>query len=224
MMLRQTAFPPQPICGLIEPGLKSFGHDIFIALTLLAGTLASTARPVPGQWPPVQMKRPVDTNLPPLHTVTEIPGPDTPKIHFYDKLNPVWWVENANEPVPPAWYLPDDKHRALKWHFRNPFHNFDFYVIGVADREFTRSGHYPEKNSDPHGGWDFEMERRRIALLPYVSCERSWMTFYFGWRESGAFGLELRFHHQKPSSPTTKNGNSNGSGLQSGTSEKPELR
>jgi len=223
-MLLQTVFRRRPVCGLIRPDLKLFGRDILIVLMLLAGALVSAARPVPGQWPPLQMKQDVAANLSPLHTVTKMPGPNTPKIHFYDKLNPVWWVENANEPVPPAWYLPDDKQRVLKWHFRNPFHNFDFYVIGVADREFTRSGHYPEKNSDPHGGWDFEMARRRIAFLPYVSCERSWMTFYFGWRESGAFGLEFRFHHHKPPLPATKNSNSDTNGLQSGTSERLELR
>jgi hypothetical protein len=33
----------------------------------------------------------------------------------------------------------------LKWHYRNPFHNFDNYVIGVADQEFVRSGKYPAK-------------------------------------------------------------------------------
>ena len=130
-----------------------------------------------------------------------------PKIHFYDKWNPVWWVENADEPVPPKWYLPDDKHRTMKWHFRNPFHNFDFYVIGVADRRFTRSGRYPERNANPHGGWDFEVSRRRLAVLPFVSYERPRVTFYFGWRESGAFGVELRLHHRKPPVTATKNGN-----------------
>ena len=116
------------------------------------------------------------------------------KSTFYNKLNPVWWLENADDPVPPAWYLPQDKHRALKWRFRNPFHNFDFYVIGVADKKFMRSGHYPERNSDPQGGWDFEVARRRLALLPYVSYERKKFNFYFGWREHGAFGVEMKFH------------------------------
>ena len=152
------------------------------------------ARPIPGIWP-VHMQRPVaDTNSPAWHSIKVTPGSRLPQIHFYNKLNPVWWLENADDPVPPAWYLPKDKHRALKWRFRNPFHNFDFYVIGVADKKFTRSGHYPERNSDPHGGWDFELARRRLALLPYVSCERKHFNFYFGWRERGAFGIEMKFH------------------------------
>ena len=144
------------------------------------------------------------TNTVGWHTVTVAPKVGLPKIHFYNKLNPVWWFENSDEPVPPAWYLPDDQHRVTKWHFRNPFHNFDFYVIGVADKTFARSGHYPERNSDPHGGWDFELARRKLALLPFVSYERHWCTFYLGWREHGAFGLEFRLHHQSPASTAVK--------------------
>jgi hypothetical protein len=50
-----------------------------------------------------------------------------------------------------AWYRPGDRHRDLKWSFRNPFHNFDHYVIGIADKSFQRSGKYPERNSNPRG-------------------------------------------------------------------------
>ena len=145
------------------------------------------------------MKRePAGTNRIGWHTIPVTPKAGLPEIHFYNKLNPVWWLENADELVPPAWYLPADRHRVTKWHFRNPFHNFDFYVIGVADKKFVRSGRYPERNSNPHGGWDFEIVRRRLALLPFVSYERSRCTFYFGWREHGAFGAEMRFHHRPP--------------------------
>ena len=128
------------------------------------------------------------------HTVTVTPAPGTPPIPFYNKLNPVWWLENADDPVPPKWYLPTDPHRAFKWSFRNPLHNFDHYVIGVADKTFSRSGRYPERNSDPHGGWDFEMARRKLAILPFISYDRPQITFYFGWREHGAFGIELKLH------------------------------
>lgn len=156
------------------------------------------------------------TNLPPWHTVRKVPKPV--KFHFYDKFNPVWWAENADEPVPPAWYLPGDKHRTLKWHFRNPFHNFDFYVVGVADRKFTRSGRYPERNANPHGGWDFAVLRRWTTLLPFVSYERPRVTFYIGWRESGAFGIELRIHHLKASK---KNGNPGPNALDLNQSKSP---
>ncbi|HZI32593.1 MAG TPA: hypothetical protein VFF11_09635 [Candidatus Binatia bacterium] len=139
---------------------------------------------------------PPGTNSVCWHTILVTPKPGVPKIHFYDKLNPVWWLQNADDPVPPDWYRPDDKHRITKWRFRNPFHNFDHYVIGVADKKFYRSGRYPEQNSNPNGGWDFEMARRKLVLLPFVSYERSWCTFYFGWREHGAFGMSLRFHRK----------------------------
>ena len=141
-------------------------------------------------------REPVGTSSARWHTITVTPKAGLPKIHFYNKLNPVWWLENADEPVPPAWYLPADQHRVTKWRFRNSFHNFDFYVIGVANKPFVRSGRYPERNSNPHGGWDFELARRKLALLPFISYERRSCTFYLGWREHGAFGLELRFHRK----------------------------
>lgn len=112
------------------------------------------------------------------HTISVTPGPNLPKIHFYDKLNPLWWLQNADEPVPPAWYRPKDAHRVMKWHFRNPFHNFDHYVIGVADKQFYRSGRFPRRDSSPHGGWNFAIVRRgTLALLPFtdrsVGCQTS---------------------------------------------------
>ena len=38
------------------------------------------------------------------HSVIMHPGAHTPVIHWYDKLDPVWWLGNAEEPVPPSWY------------------------------------------------------------------------------------------------------------------------
>jgi hypothetical protein len=165
-----------------------------------AGTTAFAQRNAREQTAIRPMKiPPPDTNAPSWHTIVVTPKASQPKIHFYDKLNPVWWFRNADEPVPPEWYLPEDKHRVTKWHFRNPLHNFSHYVIGVADKNFLRSGKYPEHNADPRGGWDFAIGRRCLAPLPFVSYERSWCTFYFGWLENGAFGLKLAFHrHPKP--------------------------
>jgi hypothetical protein len=139
-------------------------------------------------------------------TVTVTPNPDLPKIHFYDRLNPVWWFGNLDDPAPPAWYRPDDKHRVFLWHLRNPFHNFDHYVIGVADKKFKRSGRWPERNSNPNGGWDFEVARRKLAVLPFLSCQRGRFNFYFGWRERGDFGIKLNFPRSpdKSSKPKTR--------------------
>lgn len=164
---------------------------------LLAGTQSVFSRPLAPTGQPMEWKRPASgTNSIPTarwHSILVAPAPGVPKIHFYNKLNPVWWVENADDAVPPAWYLPGDRHRVLKWSFRNPFHNFDHYVIGVADKNFWRSGRYPERNSSLNGGWDLEIARRRLAVLPFISYERHWCSFYFGWREHGAFGIKLNF-------------------------------
>jgi len=81
------------------------------------------------------LKRPpTGTNSVPAahwHTIQVVPAPVVPKIHFYDKFNPVWWLENADDPLPPAWYRPGDRRRALKWSFRNPFHNFDHFMASA---------------------------------------------------------------------------------------------
>ena len=185
------------------------GINVFSVIALAAVFLFSTDTAVYAQRNareqtairPMKLP-PRDTSAAHWHTVAVTPKAGRPEIHFYDKLNPVWWFENADEPLPPDWYQPDDPHRVLKWRFRNPLHNFSHYVIGVEDKEFSRSGKYPERNADPRGGWNFALGRRWLAPLPYVSYERSWCTFYFGWREHGAFGLKLAFHGQPKTSPT----------------------
>ncbi len=132
------------------------------------------------------------------HTVKVVPRPGQPKIRTLDKLNPIWWFGNIDEPVPPDWYRPDDKHRTTKWRWRNSFHNFTNYVIGVADKPFARSGRYPERNSDPHGGWSFAVARRKLLLLPFFSYQRGRFTAYFGWRERGNFGMKLNVSAPPP--------------------------
>ena len=173
--------------------MKIFSGFLVAGVLLFNGGESVFSRPIPGSPPPPMQRA---TNSATWHSVKIVSDPKTPEIHFYNKLNPVWWLENADDTIPPDWYLPDDKDRAQKWRFRNPFHNFTFYVIGVADEKFTRSGFYPERNSSPHGGWDFEIARKYVVLLPFISYERRRVTFYFGWRERGDFGAELRFHKQ----------------------------
>jgi hypothetical protein len=181
-------------------GIKNFLVFTLATFYLFTGGAPALAQRNAHEIKPVPMKRPPpNPNAAHWHSLIITPKPGLPEIHFYDKFNPVWWLQNADDPIPPAWYKPDDKHRATKWRFRNPFHNFSFYVIGVADKEIVRSGRYPERNSDPNGGWDFAVARRKIVPLPFISYDRNWLTFYLGWREHGAFGAEMKFHrHPKP--------------------------
>jgi hypothetical protein len=132
------------------------------------------------------------------HSLRIEPPPDSPKIHWYNKLNPVWWFKNADEPVPPSWYKPHDKCRVLKYHLRNSFHNFNWYVIGIADKRFVRYGRYPDLISNPHGGWNFAVSRYRFVCLPFVSYRRGWFEFYFGWRDRGNFGIKLNIKRPPP--------------------------
>ncbi len=132
---------------------------------------------------------------PDWHSVIMHPGAHTPVIHWYEKIDPVWWLGNAEEPVPPSWYEPTNSLRKVEWYFRNPFTNLSYYVIGVADKETVRSGRYPTEVGNPHGGWNFAVTRRRIVLLPFVDYKNSRMEFYFGWRERGNFGIKFNFHH-----------------------------
>lgn len=183
-----------PSAFILAGGLFLFG-----AQNLFAQSNPETNSPAAG------------TNTIPLcahwHTVKVKPGAAAPKIHFYNKLNPVWWFKNSDDPKPPEWYRPDDKHRKAKWSFRNPMHNFDFYVIGVADKKFARSGQFPEKNSDPRGGWDFEAARYKFIWLPFISYHRPKFDFYFGWRNHGNFGIKININ-PAPKQPPKKAQNS----------------
>jgi hypothetical protein len=127
------------------------------------------------------------------HSIKVSPPTNLPKISFRNKINPIWWFGNVDDPTPPDSYRPDDKHRLLKWHWRNPFHNFDFYVVGVADNNFTRSGRYPAGNGNPHGGWNVAVTKYKWTRLPFVSYSRGKFNFYLGWRNRGNFGLKLNY-------------------------------
>ncbi len=177
------------------PNEMKFRHGLAaLAVLLFAVCPPAYSRPVPEAPQPAPMQHPTaTTNSVRWHTISVAPATNHAKIHFYNKLNPVWWFGNVDDPVPPPWYRTNSRHRTFLWHLRNPFHNFDHYVIGVADKKFVRSGRWPERNSNPDGGWDLEVARRKLAVLPFLSCERGRFNFYFGWRESGSFGLKLNF-------------------------------
>src|ERR1051326_8335196 len=116
---------------------------------------------------------------------------------FKQKINPVWWFGNADDPVAPSWYLPGKHNRNLAWHFRNPFHNFDAYVIGIADKSFTRTGRFPHDVFNPNGGWNWALCHHKGLPLPFIAYERKPVSFYLGWRDRGNFGIKLNLAAKK---------------------------
>jgi hypothetical protein len=108
-------------------------------------------------------------------------------------MNPVWWLGNADSPTPPDWYRPGKRSRNFTWHVRNPFHNFTFYVIGIADKPFTRVGRFPGEVSNPNGGWNWAVCRYKWRRLPFIGYNRGRFKFYCGWRGSGNFGMKFNF-------------------------------
>lgn len=128
------------------------------------------------------------------HSVLVTPSPEQPRIYTRQKFNPVWWFKNLDDPVPPAWYRPDGKFRTFTWYWRNPFHNFDTYVIGITDKEFVRSGKYPEVIGNPKGGWNFAVSQYNCISLPMLSYHRPKLDFYFGWRPHGSFGIKFNLN------------------------------
>jgi hypothetical protein len=186
-------FMEKIFCGRVAALRRAL---LFIAGMLLAADGVAMAdeplHPIPAKTRPEWHSEvmPLRTNL--------------PAIHFYNKINPLWWFGNSDEPRAPDWYRPDGQFRNFYWHMRNPLENFTNYVIGVGDKESVRSGWYPTQNSDPHGGWNFAVTRRRIVYLPFLDYKRGGFEFYFGWRERGNFGIKLNFN-QAPGRTPKKN-------------------
>jgi hypothetical protein len=113
------------------------------------------------------------------------------------KWNPVWWIGNADDRVPPEWYRPGEKGRGTLWQLRNPLHNFTFYVIGVADEDFIRYGREPEAVFARAGGWNWAVIEKGWLRLPFVSYEGKRLRFYALWRERGNFGLKATVRRRK---------------------------
>jgi hypothetical protein len=113
------------------------------------------------------------------------------------KFNPLFWFKNADDPEPPAKMWPGDPHRHFKWYWRNPLHNFTFYVIGIADKTFVRTGKYPARVFAPDGGWNWTMSKYKCLRLPFVSYQAGTFHFYVGWRNRGNFGFEFKFSEPK---------------------------
>ena len=80
---------------------------------------------------------------------------------------------------------------------RNPFHNFDFYVTGIADKSSTRIGPFPRQLANPNGGWNWAVCRYKWVRLPFVDYQRGRFEFYCGWRTAGNFGFKLNYQRKK---------------------------
>jgi hypothetical protein len=157
-----------------------------LSLALGGGCASSSAnRRPPPSLPESRERR---THPPNIHT-------NVPRHHFttMQKLNPAFWFGNADDPVPPASYLPDDPHRQRKWYWRNSCHNFTFYVMGIGDKEFIRVGRHAGAVFNPHGGWNWAVSKHRCLRLPFISYQRGQFKFYIGWRNRGNFGIKLTF-------------------------------
>jgi len=124
------------------------------------------------------------------------------RFNTWQKLNPVWWFGNADEPSAPDWYLPGGRCRNLRWHLRNPFHNFDCYVIGLSDKRFTRVGRFPEETFNPHNDWNWGVCLFHGVRFPYLSYSQRHLRAYFGWRPGGAFGMEFKLSGPKKATPS----------------------
>jgi len=77
--------------------------------------------------------------------------------------------------MPPDTYRPGKRLRKFSWYIRNPFHNFTFYVIGISDKVFLRTGRYADRV-------DFEW---KIALMDASGFPKSIEQAEWFYRRSG---------------------------------------
>jgi len=122
----------------------------------------------------------------------------------WPKWNILWWFDNEHDPMPPErmhlWENYKPWIRYLLWRLRNPMHNFCYYVLGVADKEFLVTGDYPSSTFIPTGtgynrltltGTDGSWTRK------FVSYRGPKWEWYYGWNHDGRWGLALRHAHAK---------------------------
>lgn len=176
--------------------MKRWSRLALTAVVLCLGAACGTTRT---ERTPQPAARAGDFQSPPLLATDPADGGCKPPARALQKWNPLWWFGNVDDPEPPAWYRPSSPNRRWLWQLRNPLHNFTFYVIGVADKPFTRTGKFPEAVFAPEGGWNWAVTRHRWCRLPFVSFNGEWGRFYFGWRERGNFGCKVNCG--KPQTP-----------------------
>jgi hypothetical protein len=132
--------------------------------------------------------------------VNQRAGVETPPLYL--KVNPLWWIATSK---PPADYETHSPLRRIDWFFRNPLHNFTFYVIGISDHvdspAFHRYGKYPNANFAPKPGWNICVIHYHWLRLPYVAYWNPRFSFYAGWRLAGEFGLKFNVFMRPVKSP-----------------------
>jgi hypothetical protein len=118
------------------------------------------------------------------------------KIPLSKKLNLLWWCRNDWDKSPPAWSMPGYREwlRKLNWWFRNPFHNFGRYVLGVGDQNYVvritrRDDQYLNGELK---GWEIgEILLSKGRKLPWYSYGSEKFVLYWGWQPTGFGGLKL---------------------------------
>lgn len=121
-------------------------------------------------------------------------------IPVWCKFNPLFWFKNYDRPDPPRgmWRHDSTRLRRLKWFLRNPCHNWDFYIVGIADKTFVREGRFPDRIFAPEGGWNWAVSKYEWLRLPFISFWHGPFNFYCGWRTRGQFGFEFKFSKPRP--------------------------
>lgn len=110
-------------------------------------------------------------------------------IKWYQKLNPIFWLGNLDDPQVPVdiWLDKPLRIRRILWFIRNPFHNFTFYVIGMADKPHLRRCNEVFSSV---GKWNI--------ILPFISYDGKKVYWYFGWRGNRcAFGIKFVYRRNK---------------------------
>lgn len=119
---------------------------------------------------------------------------------WYVKLNPVWWLGNHGDPLPPADYDPGRPlwWRTAMWYLRNPLVNFSDFVLGVCDRNYFAWGVAPIRTTawnDLPEPWRYGFKWTVIDFgllrLPFVSYVGQHWMFYAGWQVNGNIGFKL---------------------------------
>ncbi len=111
--------------------------------------------------------------------------------------------------------LPNNGWKATSWWFRNPLHNFTFYVIGSAGKDNPEITLFRASKKGvaalceaPRGSIVFADKATSLfiglhGLKPFISLrlgsENTSWDMYVGWRERGNFGLKCCLRRRKES-------------------------